>query len=182
MPVCNIGPSKIPFILLLLLVGFQAFGMSAQIIQIQNSNADYHLLWAAFLWFMFAANLYTFFRCALGESGIPESLYFKSTFEKYPNIYGKQSEEKDEEERVVGEERTVPIPVCRECNLLKFNMGLKNNKHIKIEHCELCNICIMNCDHHCVFFSKCIGTGNVYYFYGSICFMFVNMVLEMVVK
>ena len=28
------------------------------------------------------------------------------------------------------------------------------------EHCNLCNVCIDNIDHHCVFYSKCIGGGN----------------------
>ena len=47
-------------------------------------------------------------------------------------------------------------------------------------HCEDCEVCIEEYDHHCVFFSKCIGGGNIYYFWGSIggvLFNFLNIAL-----
>ncbi len=36
---------------------------------------------------------------------------------------------------------------------------------LKIEHCEDCNVCILNYDHHCVWTGKCIGKYNYYAFY-----------------
>ena len=48
------------------------------------------------------------------------------------------------------------------------------------EHCEDCGVCIEDMDHHCVFFSKCIGGGNIYFFWGTIggvLFNFLNIAL-----
>ena len=45
-------------------------------------------------------------------------------------------------------------------------------------HCEDCDVCIEDYDHHCVFFSKCIGGGNINQFWGSmggVLFNFVNI-------
>ena len=41
-------------------------------------------------------------------------------------------------------------------------------------------MCIEDMDHHCVFFSKCIGGGNIYFFWGTIggvLFNFLNIAL-----
>ena len=37
-----------------------------------------------------------------------------------------------------------------------------------VEHCDLCNICILNYDHHCYFSGKCVGRYNLvpFYIYG----------------
>ena len=35
-------------------------------------------------------------------------------------------------------------------------------------HCFECNVCIEGYDHHCVFFGKCIGGGNIYQFGGTL--------------
>ena len=29
-----------------------------------------------------------------------------------------------------------------------------------IEHCEFCDVCVVELDHHCPWSSKCIGKGN----------------------
>ena len=47
-------------------------------------------------------------------------------------------------------------------------------------HCEECEVCIEDYDHHCVFFSKCIGGGNIYFFWGTmggVIFNFINIAL-----
>ena len=46
-----------------------------------------------------------------------------------------------------------------------------------MEHCEDCDICVYGYDHHCVFFSKCIGAGNIYCFGGSIAMLILNFVI-----
>ena len=38
-------------------------------------------------------------------------------------------------------------------------------------------MCINGFDHHCVFFSKCIGGGNISYFFGSIAGLVFNVIL-----
>ena len=46
----------------------------------------------------------------------------------------------------------------------------------------MCNVCILNDDHHCVFFSKCIGGGTVLSFYGAIVVFMLNMFALMIRK
>ena len=44
-------------------------------------------------------------------------------------------------------------------------------------HCDDCEVCIDDYDHHCVFFSKCIGGGNIYPFWGSMAGLGVNFII-----
>ena len=44
----------------------------------------------------------------------------------------------------------------------------------RMEHCLDCQVCITKADHHCIFFGKCIGGGNIYTFYGSILLLIIN--------
>ena len=46
-----------------------------------------------------------------------------------------------------------------------------------MDHCDDCDVCVDEYDHHCVFFSKCIGGGNLKCFYGSIGMLVFNFVL-----
>ena len=46
-----------------------------------------------------------------------------------------------------------------------------------MDHCDDCDVCVYDYDHHCVFFSKCIGGGNIYCFYGSIIGLIFNFML-----
>lgn len=46
-----------------------------------------------------------------------------------------------------------------------------------MDHCDDCDVCISDHDHHCVFFGKCIGGGNIYCFYGSIVGLIFNFML-----
>ena len=41
------------------------------------------------------------------------------------------------------------------CNVCKIYVNDKRDFH-----CDECNVCIQNYDHHCIFFGKCIGGGN----------------------
>ena len=86
--------------------------------------------------------------------------------------------------RMTPEEReaqlALPTTSCNICKLYRFNRGLQNGKRLDVEHCHLCNICILNCDHHCIFFSKCIGLNNVSSFYSSIGCLMINMILMVI--
>ena len=55
----------------------------------------------------------------------------------------------------------------------KCNMEVTND----MDHCDDCDVCVSEYDHHCVFFSKCIGGGNIICFYGSIGMLIFNFVL-----
>ena len=48
---------------------------------------------------------------------------------------------------------------CSTCNCIFY----KNNDYITF-HCNDCNICVENFDHHCTFASKCIGKKNIFIF------------------
>ena len=37
-----------------------------------------------------------------------------------------------------------------------------------IQHCNLCNTCIIGYDHHCRWLSKCVGRKNLWGFYAFI--------------
>ena len=57
---------------------------------------------------------------------------------------------------------------CYKCNIEMTN---------DMDHCDDCDLCIYDYDHHCVFFSKCIGGGNLICFYGAIGMLIFNFVL-----
>ena len=51
---------------------------------------------------------------------------------------------------------------CNKCNLIVPD-------ELNIVHCDHCNICILNYDHHCDWIGKCVGKGNILCF---VCFLF----------
>lgn len=61
------------------------------------------------------------------------------------------------------------------CNVCKMDCPKSS------EHCEDCQVCIIDYDHHCVFFSKCIGGGNIYPFWGSMAGIVVNFAIIVVI-
>ena len=48
---------------------------------------------------------------------------------------------------------------CSSCNCIFY----KENGYITF-HCNDCNVCVENFDHHCTFASKCIGKNNIFIF------------------
>ena len=42
------------------------------------------------------------------------------------------------------------------------------NPNKKVEHCNMCNVCVENIDHHCVWVGKCVGKNNVFSFYAML--------------
>mmetsp|Transcript_17257 Transcript_17257/g.17193 ORF Transcript_17257/g.17193 Transcript_17257/m.17193 type:complete len:185 (-) Transcript_17257:67-621(-) len=41
-------------------------------------------------------------------------------------------------------------------------------KDLKTVHCSECCVCVSNYDHHCIVMGKCIGGGNIRYFYAFV--------------
>ena len=56
---------------------------------------------------------------------------------------------------------------------IKCNVDVEKD----MQHCDECDVCIYGHDHHCVFFSKCIGGGNMLFFGGAIGMMLFNFVM-----
>lgn len=50
-----------------------------------------------------------------------------------------------------------PYFFCNKCNLTAPD-------ELNIAHCDDCNICILNYDHHCGWIGKCVGKGNIIFF------------------
>jgi len=44
---------------------------------------------------------------------------------------------------------------CKICNCIYYKEDFK-----KVNHCEICGICVEECEHHCNFATKCIGKNN----------------------
>ena len=49
-------------------------------------------------------------------------------------------------------------------------------KSDKTEHCEECGVCIKEYDHHCPWTSKCIGKGNILFFYCFISSLLISFI------
>ena len=50
---------------------------------------------------------------------------------------------------------------CSKCNII-------TPKTFQLNHCDVCNVCVMKQDHHCPWTGKCIGKYNIVFFY---CFL-----------
>jgi hypothetical protein len=61
---------------------------------------------------------------------------------------------------------------CVECRIVMWQ---------GVEHCEDCNVCVEELDHHCPWTSKCIAKGNLVPFYIWLCSMFSSIIYMMVV-
>ena len=71
-------------------------------------------------------------------------------------------------------ERDMPPPpeegelrYCKACNRRKFEMS----------HCNDCEVCVQDLDHHCGFFGRCIAGKQRFAFYAFILFMFCGFVV-----
>ena len=109
--------------------------------------------------FVICAGLFCFFMCLFGDPGIPDEVY-KIKARPYARI------------DVLPSTNSKGHHACYQCNVYM---------HASRVHCDLCDVCIDDLDHHCVFYSKCIGGGNVWYFRLSILFFIVNMAYFMIV-
>ncbi len=97
--------------------------------------------WTAFGAFLIIFTSYSFFSTLFGDPGIPEIIFTRVT------------------EGTINECRTESY--CDVCCIDVPQNAI---------HCNLCRVCILGHDHHCVFFSKCIGLGNIDAFNNTISF------------
>ena len=62
---------------------------------------------------------------------------------------------------------------CSKCNIIV-------PKTFKIRHCEICDVCVMNYDHHCPWTGKCIGRYNIIFFYFFLTFLIIYMMMSLI--
>ena len=55
------------------------------------------------------------------------------------------------------------------------------NKNKKVEHCIVCDICIEENDHHCIWTSKCIGKNNFYSFKIFVISTFISLIYGIII-
>ncbi|XP_023937859.2 probable palmitoyltransferase ZDHHC24 [Bicyclus anynana] len=55
----------------------------------------------------------------------------------------------------------------------------KIQRPAKAWHCKKCNACILRRDHHCFFFSRCIGLRNQRYYVLYLAYVFISMIYSL---
>uniref|UniRef100_A0AC34R0W7 Palmitoyltransferase n=1 Tax=Panagrolaimus sp. JU765 TaxID=591449 RepID=A0AC34R0W7_9BILA len=59
-------------------------------------------------------------------------------------------------------------PICRRCH---------THKPRNASHCSICDTCIVDMDHHCIWLNNCVGAGNVRHFFLFIAFIAVGAMI-----
>ena len=150
-PRITIGPNwGFTIVLGFLVSGATYTSVKAMIEMIKLQAAWYYLVTGAFI---IVFGLWCFFRTFLGDPGIPPAVY---KMKARPFALRPALPPTDEE----------GFRLCTDCNIYVI---------LDREHCDLCNVCIDNPDHHCVFYSKCIGAGNILWFRLSLGAFVINM-------
>lgn len=84
---------------------------------------------------------------ALMNPGIPNREYYTKNAHKNYEFFKTKSEKGDS-----------MYQKCSKCNIIV-------HKRMKVSHCSICNVCVMELDHHCPWTGKCIGKYNLFTFY-----------------
>ena len=130
------------------------------LINIYNRNAAWYWLLIGTILILFG--LACVLRTLLGDPGIPTEIY---RLHAEPELRNGQNNLPTVNDR--GHD------LCPVCQVYKPNDRT---------HCSLCDVCIDGIDHHCVFYSKCIGRGNVLTFNLSIASFLVNIAYFMILQ
>ena len=157
MPRITIGPNWHFTIALAVLVCGSLFVSLNGLYSLYSMNASWIYLLLGVL--VILSGLFFFFMCLFGDPGIPAEVY-RLKARPYARI------------DVLPSTNAKGHHACYECNVYM---------HSGRSHCDLCGVCIDDLDHHCVFYSKCIGGGNVWYFRLSIVMFIVNMAYFIIV-
>ena len=93
---------------------------------------------------MFYTHFFSFIYTVLINPGIPERKYYSKNY--IQNI------KKEEKSKYIK---------CKICNII-------TPKELNVSHCYYCNVCVINPDHHCTCFGKCVGKNNCCTFYTTL--------------
>ena len=66
--------------------------------------------------------------------------------------------------------------ICNECseNAEELTGSLIVTKRL-VKHCVFCGVCIVEVDHHCSYFDRCIGGSNLLLFYAQLVLFMITM-------
>ena len=133
------------------------------------------------LWALLSINTLCFLILCIGPTGIPPQILEAARGGARVNTTTVDRTEDQEANKESLLPRKVVIErICAIC-ALKFHIPDKDlgTGDAKCEHCSDCGICILDIDHHCGVFDKCIAAGNTFTFYvfliaffGSLAFHF----------
>ncbi|TNV71248.1 hypothetical protein FGO68_gene15896 [Halteria grandinella] len=102
----------------------------------------------------------------LQNPGIPQPIIDKILKKQFGK--GKDAQSEDiESQQLQAKQQQNPYGQIGYCSMCDHHKKDRNTYH-----CIDCDICIEGFDHHCVFFSKCIGGGNIISFWTSIIMVF----------
>ena len=85
-----------------------------------------------------------------------------------PGIPGRKYYSRNYIRNIKKEEKSKYIR-CKICNII-------TPKSLNATHCFYCNVCVINHDHHCTCFGKCVGRNNCFSFYTALVTIPVYMV------
>ena len=102
---------------------------------------------------VFLINFFSFLYTILINPGIPERKYYSRNYIK--------TIKKEEKSNYVK---------CKVCNII-------TPKKLKVTHCYYCNVCVIDQDHHCTFFGKCVGKNNCCTFYTALASLPLYMIM-----
>jgi hypothetical protein len=156
-PRLTIGPNWGFTIILLAIVGGTLYTSTNALIGMWKKRAAWYFIVLGFTFIVLG--IFAFLKTLLGDPGIPKEIYYRMA-----RPFAKPEPKPDKDKR--------GFSLCEECQVY-----VTKNR----EHCELCNCCIDFPDHHCVFYSKCIGGGNVNYFRLSMLMFVINMTYFIIV-
>ena len=162
-PLLTLGPDW-PYSTFILLFAAMILAYFCVILHIVTESVG-RLAWIQYCGI--ALNLGLLFAGILKNPGIPQTLIDRLLKRRLTGVKDSESPQppplESESDRL-----TLDQTYCQVCQLQTLNMV----------HCDDCGVCIEDFDHHCVFFSKCIGGGNIVPFYGSMVGVLVNFVIS----
>ncbi|CDW77513.1 dhhc zinc finger domain containing protein [Stylonychia lemnae] len=185
-PLLTLGPSW-PFTIVLILFGvFLAVFFIFMSKMIKHKSVYTELI----LYSLIIINITALFMGILQNPGISQQIFDiklkqqlgKNTAKGVSDQFDEDSESDEDDLESVGQKKKVDPKAHIYYNNIKSPL-YQYCKQCQVQydretyHCEDCDVCIKGYDHHCIFFGKCIGEGNLCSFWTTIALVFVSFVV-----